>query len=389
MMMRTFIAVAAAGSLITLGWLYAQDTPRTQPGQIAPPQTRPQPGQLAPGQTAPPEPPAENPASGSIHVTTTVVVAPTTVLNRHGDYVEGLSPQDFTLFDNGKEQKITADISYQPISLVLAVQASYSLDKILPKVQRIGNTVNDLVVGSGGEMAVLAFDHRIQMLQDFTDDGAKVSEALHRLRPGSSSHRMIDTIIEGTRMLRHRPESRRRIIVLVSEKRDGASIANLREALTDAELWNTAIYAIDISHLESMLTGEAMPQRPDPIPTTAQHVPAGAAQTPTTIEQLHINDNFVPMFVEIFKGVKSLFIDDPTDVITRYTGGKEYSFISNKSLDKAVEALGQEIHHQYLLSYSPNNLTEGGFHEIRVDVNRPGLEVRTRPGYWKAPEVQP
>ena len=168
-----------------------------------------------------------------------------------------------------------------------------------------------------------------------------------------------------------------------------ASTANLREALTDAELWNTAIYAIDISHLEGMLTGEAMPQRPDPIPTAAQHVPAGAAQTPTTIEQLHINDNFVPMFVEIFKGVKSLFVDDPVDVITRYTGGKEYSFVSNKSLDKAVEALGQEIHHQYLLSYSPNNLSEGGFHEIRVDVNRPGLEIRTRPGYWKAPEVQP
>jgi hypothetical protein len=36
------------------------------------------------------------------------------------------------------------------------------------------------------------------------------------------------------------------------------------------------------------------------------------------------------------------------------------------------------------LSYSPNNQTEGGFHEIKVIVNRPNLEVRTRPGYWVA-----
>ena len=133
-----------------------------------------------------------------------------------------------------------------------------------------------------------------------------------------------------------------------------------------------------------------MPPRPDPIPATAQHIPAGGAQTPTTMEQLHNNGNYIPMFVEIFKGAKSLFVDDPLDVLTRYTGGKEYSFLSQKTLDRAVEALGQEIHNQYLLSYSPNNQEEGGFHEIRVVVNRPGLEVRTRPGYWVAarPEGQ-
>lgn len=386
MMMRTLLLLAVVGVLL------AQDSPRPQPGQLAPQK----PGQMAPGQVAPgripppslaPDvlPTGDAPASPAIHVTTTVVVVPTTVLTRNGDYVDGLKPQDFTLYDNGKEQKITADIAYQPISLVMAIQASYSLDKILPKIRKIGNEVNDLVVGSGGEMAVLAFDHRIQTLQDFTDDGAKVSEALQRLRAGSSSHRMIDAVVEATRMLKKRPPSRRRIILLISEKRDGSSQANLREALTDSELWDIAIYSIDISHIESLFTGEPMPARPDPIPAAAQHVPGGAVQTPTALESLHTS-NFVPMFVEIFKGVKRIFVDDPTDVLTSYTGGKEYSFMSQKSLDRAVSALGQEIHHQYLLSYSPNNLAEGGFHEIRVEVNRPGLEIRTRPGYWKAAE---
>jgi VWFA-related protein len=372
MMMRIFVVFAAVSLLL------GQDPPRPQPGQIAPGTQRPQPGQIAPDAETSPGPP--------IHVTTTVVVVPTTVLDKHGDYVDGLRPEDFMLYDNGKPQKITADISYLPISLVMAVQASYALNEILPKVQKIGNEVNDLVVGSGGEMAVLAFDHRIQTLQGFTDDGAKVSAALRRLTPGSSSHRMIDSVVESVRLLQHRPLERRRIILLISEKRDGSSEGKLRDALTAAEFGNIAIYSIDISHLQTLASGQIMPPRPDPIPAAAQHLPPGAPMTPTQMDQLHTTGNFIPMFVEIFKGVKSIFVDDPTDVLTRYTGGKEYSFLSQKSLERAVSALGQEIHHQYLLSYRPNNLSEGGFHDIKVDVNRPGLEVRTRPGYWKAPE---
>jgi VWFA-related protein len=370
--MRTLLAFVAVTVLV------AQDPQRPFPGQPASGTQRTMPGQLAPE--------SERSLGPPIHVTTTVVVVPTTVLDKHGDYVDGLQPADFTLYDNTKPQRITADIAYQPISLVMAVQASYELNEILPKVQKIGNEVNDLVVGTGGQMAVLAFDHRIQTLQEFTDDGAKISAALRRLSPGSSSHRMIDTVTESVRMLQHLPADRRRIILLISEKRDGSSEGKLRDALTAAEFGNIAIYSIDISHLATLASGQAMPPRPDPIPATAQHLPAGAPITPTQMDQLHNTGNFIPMFTEIFKGVKSIFIDDPTDVLTRYTGGKEYTFMTQKSLERAVSALGQEIHHQYLLSYSPNNLSEGGFHEIKVDVNRPGLEVRTRPGYWKAAE---
>ena len=96
------------------------------------------------------------------------------------------------------------------------------------------------------------------------------------------------------------------------------------------------------------------------------------------------NGNVVPVFVEIFKQVKAIFIDNPTEVFSRYTGGKEYSFLSQGALERAVLDIGEELHAQYLLSYNPNNKLEGGFHEIRVEVDRPDLKVRTRPGYWMA-----
>jgi VWFA-related protein len=324
------------------------------------------------------------PTRSDIIVPVNVVIAPTTVLDKSGNYVNGLTIDDFKLFDNGKPQRITQDVAFEPISLVIAVQASSMLGDILPKIQTTGVMISNLVVGQNGEAAVMAFDHRIRTLQDFTDDAGKIQAAMKSINPGSSSSRMIDTVVEAVRMLKVRPLSRRRVILLISEKRDKASEGRLRDALTAAQFANVAIYSIDISHLMAQFTGKAEPPRPNPIPATANHMPPGAVQTPTTVDIQQNSGNAIPLFVEIFKATKSLFVDDTLDVFTRYTGGKEYSFVSHKSLEKAVTAVGEEIHSQYLLSYTPSNLDEGGFHEIRVEVNRPRLEVRTRPGYWVA-----
>ena len=324
----------------------------------------------------------EMPLRTDIRENVTVVIAPTTVLDKGGNYINGLSVDDFKLFDNGRPQRITQDVGFLPLSLVVAVESSAMLGEILPKIRTIGVMVSNLVVGQNGEAAVLAFDHRIRTLQDFTDDPGKIQAAMKSINPGSSSSRMIDSVMQAVRMLKVRPNNRRRVILMVSEKRDRASENHVRDALDAAQFANVSIYSINISHLLAQFTGKAEP--PNPIPATATHVPGGGVQTPTSVDIQQNSGNVIPAFVEIFKATKSLFVDDPLDVFTRFTGGKEYPFLSQKSLEKAVTAVGEEIHSQYLLSYTPNNLQEGGFHEIRVEVNRPRLEVRTRPGYWIA-----
>jgi VWFA-related protein len=323
-----------------------------------------------------------------IRANVNVVIAPTTVRDRKGEFVDGLQLQDFQLYDNNKAQKITADVRDEPLSLVIAVQKSSNLNDVLPKIQRIGAMLNDLVAGQDGEVAVVAFDHRIQVVQDFTNETQKVSEAMKKLVPGSSNHAVIDAEMQCIRMLRNRPRDRRRVLLIIAEKRDRGSEARIREALTEAQFANVAIYSLDISSTMATLTTRGDPPPPPSIPTTAQHIPAGGALTPTTVDQNYYNGNYIPVFVDIFKAVKSLFVDDTLDVFTRFTGGKEYAFVSEKSLEKAVEGISQELHSQYLLSYTPNNQIEGGFHEIRVVVNRNNLEVRTRPGYWVATRAE-
>jgi VWFA-related protein len=80
--------------------------------------------------------------------------------------------------------------------------------------------------------------------------------------------------------------------------------------------------------------------------------------------------------------VKGAFIDSPPEAFAKATGGTQFHFVRQKGLEAAIQTISQELHSQYMLSYSPNNRDEGGWHEIRVTIDQPGLSVRTRPGYW-------
>jgi VWFA-related protein len=325
-------------------------------------------------------------------VTRREVLAPTTVTDRDGNYVQGIRPSEFELRDNGKLQDITVTESIAPISLVVAIQADAKTEAVLPKVQKIGSMLEPLVAGDQGEVALLAFDHRLQNLQDFTSDTNKLQAGLQKLHAGSSTSRLNDAVGEAARLLSRRPKDRRRVILLISEPRDKGSEGELRETLTTVQVQDVMIYALNMSRLFNEFATKPAYPRPDPIPATARNVPGGGVQTPTSVAQMTgtqgYGANFVPMFVEIFKGVKAIFVDSSSEVFTRYTGGKEFSFVSQRALEDAVAAIGREIHNQYLISYNPNNKAEGGFHTIEVTVKRRGLDVRTRPGYWAAAQPQ-
>jgi VWFA-related protein len=322
-----------------------------------------------------------------IRQSVTVVVAPTTVTDKDGNYVHDLKPSQFVLYDNDKPQAIKVDESFAPISLVVAIQADAKVEPVIPKLQKIGTLVENLVAGDQGEVAILSFDHRLQVLQDFTGDATKLQEALKKLRPGSSSARMIDAVERSSQMLKSRSKDRRRIVLLICESRDKGSEGKLREALTTTQVDDVMVYALNMSRLYTETMSNPSIPRPDPIPPGARHVPAGAVNTPTSNAQLTGSQgygaNFVPLFAEIFRDAKGIFVDNPVEVFTKYTGGREMGFVSQKALENAVAEIGREIHNQYLISYNPDNKIEGGFHTIRVEVRGP-YNVRTRPGYWLA-----
>ena len=326
--------------------------------------------------------PPQSPPSGTITTSVAVVIAPATVRAKSGNFITNLQLQDFEVYDNDKLQRITADLRDSPFSLVVAIQRSADMAGLLPKVQRIGPVLTDLVAGQDAEIAVVGFDDRVQIAHAFTGDSGKVCQAINELRTGNYSHAAIDAVMESVRMLRSAPPDRRRIVLVVAEKWDKGSHASLREALLEAQLANVTVYSLNVSTAAAEISSEPMPQLPPPVPTTAETYPANAPLTPTTVSQNYYLGNWVPLVVNGFYSVKDKVRDNTLEVFTRSTGGEGYSFHGQRSLDKALQNLTEDLHTQYALSYAPNNLNQSGFHEIRVTVKRRGLVVRTRPGYW-------
>jgi hypothetical protein len=135
------------------------------------------------------------------------------------------------------------------------------------------------------------------------------------------------------------------------------------------------------------LTATPAPPRPDLTPPGGKHLPAGAVNTPTTDSQMEMG-NWVPLIKDVFDAAKGVFVANPLEIYTRYTGGRQYTFVKQGTLDRAVSDIGAELHSQYLLTYSPNNQDESGFHAITVQVLRPDLKIRTRDGYYLAGKPQ-
>ena len=324
----------------------------------------------------------------STFVTTVKYISvPVTVLNKDGGCISGLEAKDFRLFDNGRVQPIDHDIATHPISMVIAVQANAGIEGMLPKINRIGSMLDSLVVGETGEAAILKFDHRIEVLQDFTNDSNKITDAVRKIKPGSNTARLNDAILTSINMLRNKPKERRRVILLLSETRDRGSEIKAREVLVEAQFRDVIIYTVNISRFMATWTRKNPDTpRPPSIPAAASHGLAGGSMNPNMQMQNsgYANGNLLLGFAEAFRQAKNIFFDNPAEAYTKWTGGREYSFATEGALERAISDLGNELHSQYLLSYRVPPDVEGGYHEIEVKVMRPDLEVRSRPGYWIA-----
>jgi VWFA-related protein len=337
-------------------------------------------------QAPPPQDPSKPEDSKAIFTGGThYVLVPVSVTERNGDAVNGLTPYDFELYDNNKPQAITEDISAHPISLVLVIQANSSVAHFLPKIDRLGNMVQSSLLGDSGEVAVLAFDHRIQTILPLTADLDRLSPALKKITPGSSTSVVNDAVMSAINILRVQDPKRHRIIIVIAQNKNGGSEIHTREVMSAADFAQVTIYPIDISKIISDLTATPQYNRPSPIPPEARPITAGVIQTPTTDSQNDMG-NWVPAFKEIFDLAKNVFVPNPLTVFARYTGGHSYSFMTQKDLEHAISQISSTLHSEYMLTYRPTNIDEAGFHQIVVRVKHRDLKVVTRDGYYWAGE---
>ncbi|MGA8028188.1 MAG: VWA domain-containing protein [Bryobacteraceae bacterium] len=383
------VGIACASFAQTLPPGQLPPGPPAQPGQLGPapktlPPSTPEP---PPPSTEPVTEPSSDSVSNAIRVPVRYVLVPTTVLDPDGHgYVNGLGTKDFEVYDNDKLQKINADFSQQPLSVVLVVQANSDIEPMLPQIKRSGVLLHGLVTGTEGDVAVLAFDHRMQHLQDFTNDPAKLDDAMQKITAGSNTAALIDAVLEADHMLKHHdPRNiRRRVIVLLSRNDDKGSEGHLQETIRDMQFDNVIIYPVDISKFMSTFLkkpGYPRPQNGGQPPEAVPNLRGNGAYSETQVLQQE-DGNLFSAAGPIVHSMRDLFKRTPAEAFSYFTGGRMYTFATERALEDAITDIGEDLNSQYLLSYSPNDKDEPGFHNIKVVVDRPGLKIRSRPGYW-------
>jgi hypothetical protein len=136
----------------------------------------------------------------------------------------------------------------------------------------------------------------------------------------------------------------------------GHEIERAARALTDADV---AVYPVDARGLIGMdafaAQGDSESGSSDPTDTD-YHLPTKAG-----------NENL-----------------DTMKILAERTGGK--AFYSTNDLSGSIRHAIDDSRVTYTLGYYPQVDWNGSFHQIKVKVNLPGVEVRTRTGYFALPE---
>jgi VWFA-related protein len=348
----------------------------------------PKPGQAV--QQAPPD------VEARLKVRVALVNMPVTVRNAKGDMVNDLNAKDFRITDNGVEQKISHfDLGGDPVSVVVLIETSSRIDPILPVVHKTGILFTQTVMGPEGEAAVVGFNDAVDKLQDFTSDGDAIENVVAHLQTGTSGSRLYDAMAVGVEMLSSRKPQptaenpgRRRVMLIMSETVDAGSEAKLGEVLRKAQLANVTIYSVGLSTTRSELQSKPKNTGPTPVaPPGIMTLPPqpGTVQTPTTEANRNAGFDLLGLAVWAVEHADNKVKDHAMEVACTATGGAHLSTYKDRSIEKAIDEIGGELHSQYSVSYAPSDSSDMGYHEIKVQVDRKDLKVRARPGYYIAP----
>ena len=367
----------------------------------------------APVGPLPPKPGVEiqQPPKSSIKVQVALVNTPVTVRDARGAMVHNLEASDFQVTDNGVPQKISHfDLGGDPISLVILMETSSRIEPLAPEIRKSGILFTQTVMGPSGEAAVVGFNDSIDKLQDFTTNGDSIESAIADLQVGTSGLRLYDAMAVGVEMLSGRPNGvcpgaeggsefvatamcvggipRRRVMLILSEAADDGSTKKLGEVLRQAQLANVTIYSVGLSTTRAQLQHKPEPPKHPNFPVGSLPPPPGTVSTPTTEENRYGNIDILAAAVWAVQHVHDQVKANVLEVATAATGGAHLAAFKDRSIEKAIDEIGGELHSQYAISYTPVGSGTEGYHEIKVSVIRndaKNLRVRARPGYYLGP----
>ncbi len=359
-------------------------------------------------------PPANNnsPAPGSkaevdevdegdvVRVETQLVSVPAVVTNAAGRPVSGLRAENFLLFENGQQQKIsnfaTTDAPFE-IALLLDTSGSTRVDVGLIR-QAANAFINAL--RPGDRVAIVAFNTarqgrnvaaKVDVLAPLTDDRKLLRAAIENL--GSSNgtpfydglKRITDEVFREAA----REEVRgRRAIVALTDGVDSTSETDFQTVRTRLSRVGVASYFIQVN-TEDFVEDRLLKDCQDDGRLTLSEKQLQRYRqvfSPRARPEDYVDFCEMGQFerMQISRDLYNLARRE-MDELAKASGGKNFLAATLQDARAAFAGVATEIGTQYSLGYYPDNKArDGKFRTIRVEVQgAPGKsQIRAREGYY-------
>lgn len=274
------------------------------------------------------------------------------VRDKKGALVPGLTKDDFTIFEEGKQQTIKEFVreTNLPLTLGLLVDVSGSQANLIEVEKHAAAQFFSSVLREKDMAFLISFGSEAELLQDSTNSAKLLRAGLDNLRLTTSVRGMhpgpvpvskpkgtilFDAVyLAANEKLRH--EVGRKAIVLITDGVDMGSRYTAAEAITAAHKADAIIYSIQ--YLDQSAYG--------------------------------------------YFGVR----DSDLKRMSEETGGRMFRVDRKNTLDDIFKQIQEEMRTQYSLVYSPTDPTrDGSFRRIELKPARKDLKVQVRKGYYATP----
>ncbi len=312
--------------------------------------------------TPPPQPKPEkiNPDEAyAIRTDVELVSVGVVVQDKSGMFIPGLGKGNFRVLEDGVPQTIKkVEAAEAPVTVVMLIEFSSLYWQFLYQTMQAAYGFVQTLKPEDW-VAVIAYDIRPEILQDFTKNKEAAFGALNMMRiPGFSESNLFDAVADSI----NRMDSieGKKAILLISSGVDTFSRTRYDAMLKQVQASDTPIYAIG--------TGQAVREYYD-----ARGAMGGSTQ------------------------IGFLQADNQLRSMARMSGGKSYFPRFEGQFGEIYNDISASLRNEYNISYTPTNTThDGKFRKLKVDlvdqdgnrlkiVDQKGkelkYEVRAREGY--------
>jgi len=323
---------------------------------------------------------SQPPTGNTIRTQAIEVLAPVVATDKKGNLILDLTEDDFRIFDNGVKEPIEFfGIGSERLSIVLVLERSSRVAPLLPDVRKSGIVFAQPVKGQTGEAAIVEYDDTTRTAVDFTADSEAIEKAIEDLPVGDTGANLYDAMRAGIALLQTRPAGQRRVLLVMGESLDTGSESALGEVLRQAEISNVTIYSVGLS------TTAAAWRTPSPKASGPKDLPplaTGNTREEDADRQMQNGADLTGLAAWLVQTGKTAMGPNALVVACKATGGLHVPSKDGASMQEALDSIGGELHAQYTVGYRPSMQKAVGYYPIKVTIDRPGVKVRTRPGYY-------